>query len=47
MLRGPHIDLYYYPAEAELAPVALAYAEESYDTLALQFGHEVDDAGSR
>ena len=43
VLRGPHIDLYYYPAEEQLAPVALAYAEQSYDTLALQFGHEVKD----
>jgi hypothetical protein len=41
VLRGPRIDVYYYPAEAELAPVALAYAEESYDVLALKFGHEV------
>ena len=41
MVRGAHIDLYYYPAEAELAPAALAYAEASYDTLAIQFGHEV------
>ncbi|MGH7527820.1 MAG: hypothetical protein ACREMX_14075 [Gemmatimonadales bacterium] len=41
ILRGDHIDLYYYPAEAELAPAALAYAEASYDTLAIQFGHEV------
>jgi hypothetical protein len=41
VLRGPHVDLYYYPAEAHLAPVALAYAEASYDTLRLQFGHEV------
>jgi hypothetical protein len=41
ILRGPHVDLYYYRAEAELAPAALAYAEESYDTLAIQFGHEV------
>jgi hypothetical protein len=41
IIRGPHVDLYYYPAEAELAPAALAYAEASYDTLALQFGHEV------
>ncbi len=41
VMRGPHIDLYYYPAEAELAPAALAYAEASYDTLAIQFGHEV------
>src|ERR687895_2824158 len=41
ILRGPHVDLYYYRAEAELAPAALAYAEASYDTLAVQFGHEV------
>jgi len=41
ILRGPHVDLYYYPAEADLAPAALAYAEASYDTLAVQFGHEV------
>ncbi|HEY4648331.1 MAG TPA: hypothetical protein VIG95_04455, partial [Gemmatimonadales bacterium] len=40
-IRGPHVDLYYYPAEAELASAALAYAERSYDTLALQFGHDV------
>jgi len=41
IIRGPHVDLYYYPAEAELAPAALAYAEASYDTLAIQFGHDV------
>src|SRR5687768_1412459 len=41
IIRGPHVDLYYYPAEAELAPAALAYAEASYDTLAMQFGHDV------
>ena len=41
ILRGPHVDLYYYPAEAELAPAALAHAESSYDTLAVQFGHDV------
>ena len=41
IMRGAHIDLYYYRAEAELAPAALAYAEASYDTLAIQFGHEV------
>src|SRR4051794_12633705 len=44
ILRGEHVDLYYYPAEGELAPAALGYAEASYDTLAIQFGHEV---GSR
>ena len=41
ILRGEHVDLYYYPAEADLAPAALVYAEASYDTLAIQFGHEV------
>ena len=41
VLRGPHVDLYYYPAEADLAPAALAYAEASYDTLSVQFGHDV------
>jgi hypothetical protein len=41
IIRGPHVDLYYYPAEAELAPAALAYAEASYDTLAVQFGHDI------
>ncbi|HEX2250994.1 MAG TPA: hypothetical protein VHH32_11650 [Gemmatimonadales bacterium] len=41
IIRGPHVDLYYYPAEAELASAALAYAEASYDTLSIQFGHDV------
>nr|MBA3555539.1 hypothetical protein [Gemmatimonadales bacterium] len=41
IMRGPHVDLYYYPAEADLAPAALAYAEASYDTLSVQFGHDV------
>ena len=41
VLKGPHVDLYYYPAEAALAPPALAYAEASYDTLSVQFGHAV------
>jgi hypothetical protein len=41
VLKGPRVDVYYYPAEAELAPVALAYAEESYDVLSLKFGHTV------
>jgi hypothetical protein len=41
IIRGRHVDLYYYPAEAELAGPALAYAEASYDTLAVQFGHDV------
>src|SRR5438132_2028306 len=29
VLRGPHVDLYHYPEEQELARVALAYAERS------------------
>jgi len=41
VMKGPHVDLYYYPAESELAPPALAYAEASYDTLSIQFGHSV------
>ncbi|HVD33372.1 MAG TPA: hypothetical protein VNC19_07320, partial [Gemmatimonadales bacterium] len=41
IIRGAHVDLYYDPAEAELAPAALTYAEASYDTLAMQFGHDV------
>jgi len=41
ILKGDHVDLYYYPAEADLAPATLAYAEASYDTLAVQFGHDV------
>src|SRR4051812_46511648 len=41
VMKGPHVDLYYYPAEADLATPALAYAEASYDTLSLQFGHSV------
>ncbi len=41
VLTGPRVDVYFYPAEAELARVALAYAEESYDALALKFGHTV------
>ncbi|HXI20333.1 MAG TPA: hypothetical protein VNH46_04570, partial [Gemmatimonadales bacterium] len=41
VLKGPRVDVYYYPEEAELARVALAYAEASYDTLALKFGHTV------
>ncbi len=41
VLRGPHVDLHYYPEEEELATIALEYAEVSYDSLRLKFGHEV------
>ena len=37
VLRGAHVDLYYYPEEEELARVALSYAEESYRVLAGRF----------
>src|SRR5256885_10454123 len=37
VLRGEHVDLYYYPEEEELGRVALAYAEESYDSLEHRF----------
>jgi WD40 repeat protein len=39
VLRGPHVDLYHYPEEQELARVALAYAEESYAVLERRFNH--------
>src|SRR5881409_1701115 len=41
VLRGEHVDLYYYPEEEELGRVALAYAEESYDALERRFNHAV------
>ncbi|MGH7700065.1 MAG: TolB family protein, partial [Gemmatimonadales bacterium] len=41
MLRGEHVDLYYYPEAEELGRVALAYAEESYGELARRFAHAV------
>ncbi len=39
VLRGEHIDLYFYPEERELAALALAYAEESFHVLERKFGH--------
>src|SRR6266566_964292 len=41
VLRGEHVDLYYYPEEEELGRVALAYAEASYDNLERRFNHAV------
>src|SRR5574341_667585 len=41
VLRGEHVDLYYYPEEEELGRVALAYAEESYDSLERRLNHAV------
>jgi len=39
VLSGPHVDVYYYPEEEELAKVALTYSEQSYDTLTALFRH--------
>jgi hypothetical protein len=39
VLRGAHVDLYFYPEEDELARLALAYAEESFPLLVERFGH--------
>ena len=41
VLRGEHVDLYYYPEAEELGRVALAYAEESYAELERRFTHAV------
>ncbi len=40
VLSGPHVDVYYYPEEEQLARLALAYAEESFDSLTALFRHE-------
>ena len=47
VIKGPHVDLYYYPAEADLAPPALAYAEASYDTLSAAVRSRRADPASR
>jgi hypothetical protein len=39
VLKGPHVDLYFYPEEAELAQVALAEAESAYAYLEVKFDH--------
>ncbi len=39
VLRGEHVDLYFYPEEDELARLALVYAEESFTVLERKFGH--------
>ena len=41
VLRGAHIDVYYYPEEEPVARVALSYAEESYDYLVRRLDHRV------
>ncbi len=39
--KGAHVDLYFYPEEAALAPTVLQWAEESYDSLSQKFGWEL------
>jgi hypothetical protein len=41
VLRGAHVDLYFYPEEEELARVALSYAEDSYRVLEGRFRYSV------
>lgn len=41
VLRGEHVDLYYYPEAEELGRMALVYAEESYAELERRFTHSV------
>ena len=41
VLKGEHVDVYFYPAEEPIARVALSYAEESYRYLEEQFNHKV------
>lgn len=42
VLRGEHVDLYYYPEEGEVARLALRMAEEAYRELEARFVHHVD-----
>jgi hypothetical protein len=39
VLPGPHLDVYYYPEEEEVARLALAWGEESYAFLERKFQH--------
>ena len=41
VLHGPHLDVYYYPAEEQVARLALAYGEDSYAYLVRRFDHQV------
>ena len=41
VLKGEHVDVYFYPAEEAIARVALSYAEESYEYLRQRFNHQV------
>ncbi|NJD11476.1 MAG: hypothetical protein FIB01_13935 [Gemmatimonadetes bacterium] len=39
VLSGPHLDVYYYPEEEEVARLALSWGEESYAFLERKFQH--------
>ena len=41
VLKGEHVDVYYYPAAERVARVALGYAEESLAELEQRFSHRV------
>ncbi|MDQ3697169.1 MAG: hypothetical protein M3373_03980 [Gemmatimonadota bacterium] len=41
VLAGEHVDVYFYPAEEEIARMALGYAEESYRHLERRLTHRV------
>lgn len=41
VLKGEHVDLYFYPEEEELGRVALSYAEDSYRELEARFRHSI------
>src|SRR5919202_1859098 len=41
VLKGEHADVYFYPAEEQIARMALAYAEESYRYLEQRLEHRV------
>jgi hypothetical protein len=41
VLKGEHVDVYFYPAEERIARVALSYAEQSYAYLETRFNHRV------
>ncbi len=43
VLSSEHVDLYYYPAERDLAYVTLDYAEESFDFLEQKFSYAPRD----
>ena len=39
VLKGEHVDVYYYPEEEDIARVALSYAEDSFALLEQRFRH--------